>query len=367
SPYGKTDQPDFLNCVLKIETDLSSREVLKLCLKIEKNLGRVRHETWGPRTIDIDLLLYEHEIVAEPDLQIPHPGIPQREFLLKSLVELCPEYLHPLTHKSIREMSEELKGKSMNKTATIILAAGQGTRMKSELPKVVHQLAGKPMIGRVVETALKINSELIAVVVGYKKDIVIESIPANPNLKFVEQNQQKGTGHAVMMAEDVFRNFDGTVFILCGDVPLLRAQTLFLMLKHHERSQAACTVLTAILAEPQMYGRILRNADGNVQRIVEFKDASEAERQINEINTGIYCFDSQSLFAALKEINCNNNQHEYYLTDTLEILNRRGKLVTSVVLDDIIEAAGVNSQDQLKALESEYLKRKAHFDGEENE
>ena len=222
-------------------------------------------------------------------------------------------------------MSEELKGKSMNKTATIILAAGQGTRMKSELPKVVHQLAGKPMIGRVVETALKINSELIAVVVGYKKDIVIDSIPANPNLKFVEQNQQKGTGHAVMMAEDVFRNFDGTVFILCGDVPLLRAQTLFLMLKHHERSQAACTVLTAILAEPQMYGRILRNADGNVQRIVEFKDASETERQINEINTGIYCFDSQSLFAALKEINPGELK---FLLNSMNVYHNLTKILT---------------------------------------
>lgn len=251
----------------------------------------------------------------------------------------------------------------MKKTAAIILAAGQGTRMKSEKPKVVHELAGKPMINRVVQTSLKIHSDLIAIVVGYKKDIVIDAIPDNEKIKFVEQIEQNGTGHAVMMADEVFANFEGTVFILCGDVPLLRAETLHKMLQHHNELNASCTVLTAVMEDALRYGRIVRNKTGNVQRIVEFKDATDEEKEIKEINTGIYCFDSKSLFSALKKINCNNNQNEYYLTDTLEILNDEDKLVTSVILEDMVEASGVNSQEQLKNLEKEYLNRKEHFDG----
>ncbi|MCF7793275.1 MAG: NTP transferase domain-containing protein [Candidatus Cloacimonetes bacterium] len=250
------------------------------------------------------------------------------------------------------------------KTATIILAAGQGTRMKSDKPKVVHVLADKPMINRVIETSLKIDSDLIAVVVGFKKDVVIDVIPRNDKIIFVEQKEQNGTGHAVMMAEPAFKDFDGTVFILCGDVPLLRAETLKKMLQHHDENNAACTVLTAVMDDALRYGRIVRNDAGNVQRIVEFKDAAEQEKEIKEINTGIYCFDSKSLFSALKKIDCDNNQNEYYLTDTLEILNEAGKLVTSVILEDMVEASGVNSKEQLKNLENEYLTRKAHFDGE---
>ena len=249
----------------------------------------------------------------------------------------------------------------MRNTATIILAAGQGTRMKSEKPKVVHELAGKSMINRVVETSFKLDSNLIAVVVGYKKYVVINSIPADEKITFVEQNEQKGTGHAVMMCEDVFRNFDGNVFILCGDVPLLRYQTLQKMLKQHEEQNAACTVLTALMDDALKYGRIVRNKEDNVQRIVEFKDANDTEKEINEINTGIYCYDAKSLFEALKFVNSNNMQNEYYLTDTLEILNSQKKLVTSVLLDDMVEASGVNSTEQLANLEQEFLKREKHF------
>jgi UDP-N-acetylglucosamine diphosphorylase/glucosamine-1-phosphate N-acetyltransferase len=239
--------------------------------------------------------------------------------------------------------------------------------MKSDKPKVIHELAGTPMINRVVKTALNIKSDLIAIVVGYKKDQVINSIPRNDKIRFVEQNEQKGTGHAVMMAADVFQDFKGTVFILCGDVPLLRAATLRKMLAHHTRTGAACTVLTSMMDDALRYGRILRNQAGNIQKIVEFKDATDEEKNIKEINTGIYCFDSECLFAALQKIDCNNNQNEYYLTDTLEILNIEGKLVTSVLLDDMVEASGVNSQEQLKNLETLYLNRKKHFDGDEYE
>ncbi|MDP8201690.1 MAG: sugar phosphate nucleotidyltransferase [Candidatus Tenebribacter burtonii] len=250
----------------------------------------------------------------------------------------------------------------MKKTAAIILAAGKGTRMKSDKPKVIFELAGKPMINRVVETANKINSDLIAIVVGYKKEQVIDVVPKNDNIKFVEQVQQNGTGHAVMVTEKNFKDFDGDVFILCGDVPLLRHKTLKKIQAHHSKHNASCTVLTAVMDNALKYGRIVRNTDGNVQRIVEFKDATKEEKKITEINTGIYCFDAKNLFAALKKIDNNNNQNEYYLTDTLKILNNKNELVTSVILDDMVEASGVNSKEQLANLETEFLHRQKHFE-----
>jgi len=250
----------------------------------------------------------------------------------------------------------------MKKTAAIILAAGKGTRMKSDKPKVIFELAGKPMINRVVETANKINSDLVAIVVGFKKEQVIAVVPKDSSIKFVEQVQQNGTGHAVMVTEEIFKDFYGDIFILCGDVPLLRHQTLEGIQEHHRKNNASCTVLTAVMNDALKYGRIVRNSDGSVQRIVEFKDSTEIEKEIKEINTGIYCFDAKDMFTALSGINSDNNQNEYYLTDTLEILNKQNKLVTSVLLDDMVEASGVNSVEQLADLEAEFLSRKEHFE-----
>jgi len=244
---------------------------------------------------------------------------------------------------------------------TIILAAGKGTRMKADKPKVIFQLAGKPMVNRVIETADKIDSDLIALVVGYKKEMVIDCIPKRDEIVYVEQKEQNGTGHAVMVCKDAFNDFSGNVFILCGDVPLLRYHTLKNMLEIHKKNEAQCTVLTAVMDDPAMYGRIVRNAAGNVEKIVEFKDADDEVKKINEINTGIYCFDSDSLFNALDKIDNNNNQNEFYLTDTLEILNNMGKKVISVILDDMVEATGVNSKEQLLELEEQYLARQEHF------
>ena len=244
----------------------------------------------------------------------------------------------------------------MKKLATIILAAGKGVRMKSDKPKVVFEFAGKPMIKRVVETAQKIESDIITIVVGYKKDMIIDIIPKTEKIKFIEQKEQNGTGHAVMVTENVFKDFDGNIFILCGDVPLLRTETLQKMLTKHKETNAACTVLTAIMDDALKYGRIIRKKNGNVLKIIEFKDATENEKLIKEINTGIYCFDAKNLFSALQKVTNNNQQKEYYLTDTLEILNNDNKLVTSVLLDDMIEASGVNSKEQLNNLEKEYFK-----------
>ena len=238
-----------------------------------------------------------------------------------------------------------------NRTATIILAAGKGTRMKSDKPKVVFPLGGKPMVQRVVDTARELDSDRIVLVIGHKPEEVKASLDNFDKVRFAEQKEQHGTGHAVMVTEEAMRGFSGTVFILCGDVPLLKATTCKKMLAHHLSVNAACTVLTAVMDDPQLYGRIVRNEKGSVQRIREFKDASEEEKAIREINTGIYCFDADALNSALKRINNNNAQKEYYLTDTLEILNRDNKLVSSVLLDNLQEASGVNSQKQLAELE----------------
>ena len=244
----------------------------------------------------------------------------------------------------------------MENLATIILAAGKGTRMKSKYPKVTFKLAGKSFIERVVDTAKETGSEKIAIVVGYKKDVVIASIPSKDNVSFVEQVEQNGTGHAVMVTEEILKNFSGNVMILSGDVPLLTSDTLKKMVVAHNKSNSACTVLTAVLEDATQYGRIIRNSDGSVQKIVEFKDASDSERKIKEINTGIYCYKSEALFSSLKKITNNNKQHEYYLTDTLEILQKENKKINAVILDNPIEAAGVNSPKQLSELEIVFYK-----------
>lgn len=240
----------------------------------------------------------------------------------------------------------------MENLATIILAAGKGTRMKSKYPKVTFKLADKSFIERVVDTAKETGSDNIVVVVGYKKDAVIASIPSKENVSFVEQVEQNGTGHAVMVAEKILKNFKGNVMILSGDVPLLSSNTLKKMLAGHNKSNSACTVLTAVLDDAAHYGRIVRNSDDSVQKIVEFKDATKLEREIKEINTGIYCYKSEALFSSLKKITNNNKQNEYYLTDTLEILQKDNEKINAVILDNPIEAAGVNSPKQLSELES---------------
>ena len=237
---------------------------------------------------------------------------------------------------------------------TIILAAGKGTRMKSNRAKVLFDLGEKPLIRHVVETSKNVQSDRIVAVVGYRKDDVTAALEDFEGLRFVEQKEQNGTGHAVMMAKDEFADAEGDVFILCGDVPLLKPETLASLLKQHRETGAACTVVTAILDDPARYGRIVRDENDNVKCIVEYKDATDEQRKIDEINTGIYCFDIRLLFEALSKVGNSNQQNEYYLTDTLEILRAEGHLVGSIVLEDMMECAGVNSQKQLAELEDHY-------------
>ncbi len=214
------------------------------------------------------------------------------------------------------------------------------------------------MLQRVAQTAQKAGCEKICVVVGYQKEAVISSLTAYSTdihqISFAEQLEQMGTGHAVMMAESSFKGFTGDVFILSGDVPLLRETTLRRMYQTHSSSGAMATVLTALLDDAGKYGRIIRDDQDQICSIVEYKDASEEQRRIKEFNTGIYCFSATALFEALAQISNRNNQQEYYLTDVLQILYRNGRKVASVILDDLVEVSGVNSQEQLAELEDAY-------------
>jgi bifunctional UDP-N-acetylglucosamine pyrophosphorylase/glucosamine-1-phosphate N-acetyltransferase len=243
----------------------------------------------------------------------------------------------------------------MSATAAIILAAGKGTRMKSDRAKVMFELAGKPMIQRVVDTAVKLNCERICVVVGHQKDSVISILDEMPNLVFADQAEQLGTGHAILIAEKQFRDFAGDILILAGDVPLLKSDTLLRLLERHRSSNAVCTVLTAILHDAGKYGRIVRDSAQQVVGIVEYKDATEEQKKITEFNTGIWCFKSSSLFDAIHKIDNNNAQKEYYLTDTLSVLCRLGQKVEALITNDLAEISGINSQEQLAELESVYL------------
>lgn len=243
----------------------------------------------------------------------------------------------------------------MNHLAAILLAAGKGTRMKSQRAKVTFPIAGKPMVQRVVNTAIAAECHRICVVVGYQKDSVIGCLEEDDRLEFVEQTEQLGTGHAVSMCATGFAAFDGDILILSGDVPLLSENTLRELYAHHDKSGAACTVLTAFLDDPGNYGRIVRGAEGGIEGIVEYRDATPEQRSIKEWNTGIYCFNAKDLFYALSQVSNANDQGEYYLTDTLAILLGMGKKVTSVVLENQIEVAGVNSQQQLAELEDMFV------------
>ncbi|MCL2065243.1 MAG: sugar phosphate nucleotidyltransferase [Candidatus Cloacimonetes bacterium] len=254
----------------------------------------------------------------------------------------------------------------MSKIGVIILAAGKGTRMKSEIPKVCFELAGKTLIQRVLNTSLELNPDLVAIVVGYKKEMVMNSLlskkDSNGIIHFITQENQLGTGDAVKSSRAIFKGYTGTLFVLCGDVPLLKKETLSDMLNTHLNTNAKCTILTMILKDPEKYGRIVRDKNGKIKEIIEFKDGNDEIRKINEVNTGIYCFDCHELFKALENIDNNNAQAEYYLTDVIKFMYEAEQNIEFLVLDDISEATGINSQTQLAELEKEhYDKIRKHW------
>ncbi len=229
----------------------------------------------------------------------------------------------------------------------VVLAAGKGTRMKSVLPKVLHKAGELPLIEHVFRTADTLAPASVTAIVGFQAEAVRAGLGKRMGLRFALQEPQLGTGHALLQAEPLLKGRTGLVVLLSGDVPLLRPATLERLAGVHVERGAAATVLTAIVDNPDGYGRIVRDADARVTRIVEHKDASAEERGIREINSGIYAFDLEPLFGALREIGAVNAQGEYYLPDLVSIYRSRGLIVETVVADDPREILGVNSRKEL--------------------
>lgn len=235
------------------------------------------------------------------------------------------------------------------KTVAIVLAAGKGVRMKSDIPKVSHLVLGKPMIVWVLEAVEGLKLDGIFVVVGYKSEMVKAECEGF-KVTFVEQKEQMGTGHAVLQAAPYIN--DAVVLVLNGDMPLIKTDTLeeFISL-HRKNRSASATVLTATLPDPASYGRIVRDSNGRVIKIVEKKDATAEEAAIKEINTGTYCFNSRDLLDALNEVRPDNAQKEYYLTDVIGILTKRNLPVYTYQVQDPNEALGVNTIEEIARVE----------------
>jgi len=244
---------------------------------------------------------------------------------------------------------------SKHSLSTVIMAAGKGTRMKSDLPKVLHIVDDKPMLIHVIDLARQLNSERIINILGHKKELVIEVI--NPeNVEYVIQEPQLGTGHAVQQTEILLKDFAGDILVLSGDVPLLRKSTIDNMLKIHRDSNNGATVLTAIFKNPHGYGRVIRKNNDTLDCIIEEKDCTDKQRKIKEINAGIYIFKSKELFPALNKIKNNNKQNEYYLPDTLKYIAKSGQSIALHITDEPIEISGVNTVEQLIKLNLIYKK-----------
>ncbi|HEX6178670.1 MAG TPA: bifunctional UDP-N-acetylglucosamine diphosphorylase/glucosamine-1-phosphate N-acetyltransferase GlmU [Thermoanaerobaculia bacterium] len=240
----------------------------------------------------------------------------------------------------------------------IILAAGLGTRMKSSTIKILHRAAGRPLVDYVLDLAAGVCDTAPVLVIGHQRDAVQQAVGGRA--RYAIQDQQLGTGHAVLQAAAMLEKEDVTrknVLILSGDVPLTRPDTLRRLLDEHQRAGNALTLLTMRLASPGMYGRIVRDAKGEVERIVEAKDANDDQKKIDEVNAGIYVFGGEHLFSNLRNLSNSNAQGEYYLTDLLGTLRKAGKRVGALVVDDPTEALGVNSRAELATVEAEIQRR----------
>jgi len=238
----------------------------------------------------------------------------------------------------------------------IILAAGEGKRMNSDLPKVLHEVGGKPLLAHVGDAAQECGVDRIVVVVGKGAERVREAF-ASRGWEFVEQPERKGTADAVRRAEAQLRAYRGEVIVLAGDVPLLRGATLATMRRRHREEGAAVTVLTARLPDPAGYGRILRSEAGEFVGIVEHKDATPDQRAVDEVNSSVYCFEAADLVSALEEIRNDNAQGEYYLTDAVAILRAAGKKAIAVAAAAPEEILGVNDRAQLREIEQILARR----------
>ena len=236
----------------------------------------------------------------------------------------------------------------MGNVITVVMAAGKGTRMKTNKSKVVHKIYERELVNRVIDTAEKVGSDEIIAVVGHQRECVIAAI--GDRAKFVVQEELLGTGHALMQAAPLLEGKSGKVVILYGDVPLLKEETLRALIKKSEDNNEYATVITAIYENPTGYGRIVRDVDGRIKEIIEEKDATDEQKRIKEINSGIYCFDIEELLIAIKQITPNNAQGEYYLTDAIKIMNEKGLKTGALIVEDNTEILGVNDRIQLELL-----------------
>jgi bifunctional UDP-N-acetylglucosamine pyrophosphorylase/glucosamine-1-phosphate N-acetyltransferase len=237
----------------------------------------------------------------------------------------------------------------MVEIAAVILAAGQSTRMNTRIPKVLHEVCGRPMLEWVLSACRNAGVTKHYVVVGYGKDQIVAKYRGDQDVVFVEQVEQRGTGHAVMCCRDYLKGFAGLTLVLCGDAPLLRTETINVLIEKHLQEKSAVTLATAKLSDPTGYGRIVRDGYGNIQGIVEHNDCTPEQRAILEINPGYFCFNTPLLLKALEKITPNNKKNEYYLTDALHILLADGCKATAVTAVAEEDAMGVNNRQQLSA------------------
>ena len=233
----------------------------------------------------------------------------------------------------------------MTNITAIILAAGKGTRFKSELPKVLHTIHNKPMIHYVIESVNHIDIQSVCLVVGHKKELVKESCE-NYNVNYANQDQQLGTGHAVVCALNELESIKDHCIVLAGDCPLITSETLSKLIDIHIKSNAAASVLTASIPDAGNYGRIIRN-NNQITAIREAKDCSEHELKLQEFNSGIYCFNTKKLTECIQKLSTNNAQGEYYLTDVIEFFSKSGEGVSGLCTDKAWEVSGANTQDEL--------------------
>lgn len=240
-------------------------------------------------------------------------------------------------------------------TAIIILAAGKGKRMNSDIPKVLHKLDNTTLIDRVIQTSRSLGCSKIIVVVGHQKEKLKEALKKHSDIEYAIQEEQKGTAHAVKMCFNNLENFSGNVIILSGDVPLIDLLTLEKLLDIKDKINAKASVLTADIENPDGYGRIIRDNNGLLKKIVEHKDCNNNELLINEINAGIYIVDNNCLFDYIPKIGNQNAQSEYYLPDLINLMIKDKQLASVYKTNNIVEISGVNSKEQLNELEK-YLK-----------
>lgn len=247
------------------------------------------------------------------------------------------------------------------KLAVVILAAGKGTRMNNpSMAKVMYEINGRPMVEYVVALAATLGADRTLAVVGWQKQSVVDHLmKIGASVEFVDQEEQRGTGHAVQQTAEALKEWDGDVLVLSGDVPLLAEKTVRSLIGYHRTSDASATILTVELPDPAGYGRVIRQSDGSVKKIVEQKDASKKELAVKEVNAGIYVFAREKLFRALREIRPENAQSEYYLTDVFELFRKNQWRVSAVKAIDAVEVMGINDLEQLQAAASALSSRTA--------